>query len=81
MTFAGLEQNDPTESQYQLWIFDKNQDEPIDGGVFNVAGDNVIVPIDPKLKAVDVFQFAVTIEKPGGVVKSKQERIALLAAL
>lgn len=81
MTFADLEQNDPSIFQYQLWIFDKSQEDPIDGGVFDVIGDKVIVPIDSKLRTVDVYQFAVTIEKPGGVVKSKKERIAVLAAL
>ena len=71
------------ETQYQLWIFDAKQDEryPIDGGVFDVdpqSGD-VIVPIRAKLHVVDPKMFAVTVEKPGGVVVSSRDRIALLA--
>ncbi|MCB1055077.1 MAG: hypothetical protein KDD11_06140, partial [Acidobacteria bacterium] len=34
MVFHGLEANDPSTHQYQLWIFDPSQDEryPVDGG-------------------------------------------------
>ena len=37
MTFRAVERNDPTKSQYQLWIFDGERDEryPVDGGVFD----------------------------------------------
>ena len=33
MKMVNLGVNDPTEFQYQLWIFDKTQTDPIDGGV------------------------------------------------
>lgn len=82
MRFTGLAANDPGQSQYQLWIFDKNQPEetPVDGGVFDItASGEVIIPIDAKLKVVEPFLFAVTVEKPGGVVRSKRERIPVLA--
>ena len=82
MRFRNLPVNQPTREQYQLWIFSKNQDDatPIDGGVFDVdAEGEVIVPIDAKLRADDVYLFAVTIEKPGGVVVSSRGRLPLLA--
>lgn len=82
LRFAGLPENVPSEWQYQLWIFDREQDEryPIDGGVFDVTGDEVVVPIDPKLEVAEPTLFAVTIEKPGGVVVSSRERLVLIAA-
>lgn len=81
MRFTGLPTNDPVEYQYQLWIFDPTQDEryPIDGGVFDVAGPEAVVPIDPKLRVDGPTLFAVTIEKPGGVVVSSRERLVLIA--
>lgn len=81
MTFSNMPINDPTIEQYQLWIIDPSRDdEPIDGGVFDVtqAGE-VIVPIDAKLNVISPQAFAITIEKPGGVVVSTQERLPLLA--
>ncbi len=82
MRFRGLPVNTPTKEQYQLWIFDKNQSDktPIDGGVFDIATtEEVIVPINAKLQVQEPFMFAVTIEKPGGVVVSSRERLPLLA--
>lgn len=83
MTFRGLRKNDPRVSQYQLWIFDADRDEkyPVDGGVFDVDGDEVVVPITPKVAAHAAKLFAITIERPGGVVVSKREHIVLTAAL
>jgi hypothetical protein len=85
MRLSGLAKNDPSKQQYQLWIFDKNQDDkyPIDGGVFDIdaATGDVIVPIDAKIKVVSPKMFAVTTEKPGGVVVSAREHIVALAAL
>ncbi|MBL8745295.1 MAG: anti-sigma factor [Phycisphaerae bacterium] len=83
MTFAGLPANDPTKEQYQLWIFDPAQSDktPIDGGVFDVtaSGGTVVVPMDPKIRVSDAVMFAVTIEKPGGVVVSDRSRLVLIA--
>ena len=44
-------------------------------------GDDVLIPIDAKLAVADPKAFAVTVEKPGGVVVSTQDRVVLLAAL
>lgn len=83
MRFEGLVANDPQVFQYQLWIFDAQRDErhPVDGGVFDVppGTDEVIVPIHAKLPVGQPVLFAITIEKPGGVVVSDRERIALVA--
>jgi anti-sigma-K factor RskA len=83
MVFRGLASNDASAEQYQLWIFDRNQSDahPIDGGVFDVpAGvDEVIVPIDAKIDVSEAWQFAVTVEQPGGVVVSDRSRLPLLA--
>jgi anti-sigma-K factor RskA len=83
MRFAGLPANDPTKTQYQLWIFDKTRDQafPVDGGVFDVTSTGeVIVPIAAKLHVDDATLFAVTVERPGGVVVSKREHIVVTAA-
>jgi len=82
MRFVGLAPNDPTKTQYQLWIFDKTRDQafPVDGGVFDVTSTGeVIVPIAAKLHVDDATLFAVTVERPGGVVVSKREHVVVLA--
>ena len=83
MRIRGLAANDPTQSQYQLWIFDRGRDEryPVDGGVFDMpaGGGEAIVPIDAKVAVSEPYLFAVTVERPGGVVVSDRERIVLLA--
>lgn len=84
MVISGLAPNDPTEAQYQLWIFDRNQDEatPIDGGVFDVStSGETVVSIDAKLEVAAPYLFAVTVEKPGGVVVSDRSRLAAAAAV
>ena len=73
MRLSGLPANRSATEQYQLWIVDPSRDErPIDGGVFDIpAGvDEVIVPIDAKLRAADPRVFAITLEQSGGVVVS-----------
>ncbi len=84
MRFHGLAPNDPAKTQYQLWIFDPSQSTktPIDGGVFDVdsTSGEILVPITAKLHVTRPTLFAVTVEKPGGVVVSKRERIVLTAA-
>ncbi|HVF87033.1 MAG TPA: anti-sigma factor, partial [Pyrinomonadaceae bacterium] len=83
MRFAGLPQNDPRRETYQLWIFDEQQDAryPVDGGVFDVVRDDgeVVVPINAKLEVKQPTLFALTVEKPGGVVVSKRDRLLLTA--
>lgn len=80
MRFRGLAANDASKSEYQLWVFDAAQEHPIDGGVFDVGRDEeVIVPVRAKLHVQQPTLFAVTIEKPGGVVVSKKEHIVVVA--
>ncbi len=82
MTFRGLPVNDTKKETYQLWIFDEAQPEatPVDGGVFDVDADGeVTIPIDAKIAVQEPKAFAVTVEKPGGVVVSKREKIVALA--
>ncbi|MBL8125981.1 MAG: anti-sigma factor [Blastocatellia bacterium] len=82
MTFRGLPVNDANKEAYQLWIFEdgKLEPHPKDGGVFNVSSDGeVVVAIKAKLKTNAPKAFAVTIEKPGGVVVSDRTKIAALA--
>jgi hypothetical protein len=83
MRFVGLAPNDATQAQYQLWIFDKSRDAkyPVDGGVFDVGPNGeVVVAIAAKLHVDDPTLFAVTLEKPGGVVVSKREHIVVVAS-
>ena len=73
MRLRGLPANRDAVEQYQLWIVDPSRDaRPTDGGVFDIptGADEVIVPIDPKLRADGPTVFAITLEQPGGVVVS-----------
>ena len=82
MRFRGLPTNQPSQEQYQLWIFAKNQSKatPIDGGVFDIsAKGEAVVPIDAKLRAEEVYLFAITVEQPGGVVVSERKNLPVLA--
>ena len=87
MRFRGLAVNNPRQEQYQLWIFDAERDDkhPVDGGVFNITdageGKDQVVPIEPKLSISKAVMFAITVEKPGGVVVSDRSRLPLLAQL
>jgi anti-sigma-K factor RskA len=83
MQFQGLARNESTRDQYQLWIFDEQQDArfPIDGGVFDVASGDVIVPIKAAIHVAEPKMFAITIEKAGGVVVSDRKRLVLIAKL
>jgi Anti-sigma-K factor rskA len=80
--FVGLAPNDPKLNQYQLWIFDAARDQryPVDGGVFNVPADGseLIVPIRTALPVHVAKAFAVTLEKPGGVVVSDRDHVVAL---
>jgi hypothetical protein len=82
--FSGLAPNDPRVHQYQLWIFDADRDQryPVDGGIFDVPADGseVLIPIHAKLIVHKPAAFAVTIEKPGGVVVSARDHIVALGA-
>ncbi len=82
MRLSGLPKNDPAKETYQLWIVAENQDAktPVDGGTFDINSDGeVIIPINAKVKALNPQAFAITIEKPGGVPVSRQEKVPALA--
>jgi hypothetical protein len=82
MVFEGLPANDPTLEQYQLWIVtDGEHPYPVDGGVFNVDDQGrAVVQIDPKIGVQRLpAAFGVTVEKPGGVVVSDQDRRVVVA--
>lgn len=72
MRLKGMSPNDPKVRQYQLWIVDPVRDtHPVDGGVFDVASTGeVIVPFEARLPVRGAGAFAITSEKPGGVVVS-----------
>ncbi len=85
LRFRGIPANDPRLEQYQLWIADASRTppEPVEGGVFNppqrTATGDVIIPFEAKLPVGKPAAFVVTVEQPGGVVVSKQERVLALA--
>jgi len=82
MSLENLAVNDPTKNQYQLWIVDPDRDElPVDGGVFDITlkDGKSIIPIRNALQVTKPAAFVITLEQPGGVVKSKQEVVVALA--
>lgn len=82
MTLENIPANDPQRAQYQLWIVDPSRDEiPVDGGVFDVpaSGSPVVVPVESKLRISKPAAFVITLEQPGGVVRSKQETVVAIA--
>ena len=93
MLIKGLEPNDPRIQQYQLWIWDQEREpdptnptplaadvHPVDGGVFDVNDrGEVVVPIRLPLRVDTPYLFAVTVERPGGVVKSDKSSVPLIA--
>jgi len=83
LRIRGLAANDPRVLQYQLWIIDARRDpaQPVDGGVFDVVDGEVVIPIRAAIRVFEPKLFAVTVERPGGVVVSKRERLVLTAAL
>jgi hypothetical protein len=83
MLLSGIPANDPRQAQYQLWIVDpaRDADAPVDGGVFDIPRDaaRAVIPITAKLPLSKPRAFVITLEQPGGVVKSKQEQVVALA--
>jgi hypothetical protein len=82
LRIRGLAVRTAPEYCYQLWIFDKVQDKatPIDGGIFDVNSEGeIIIPITTKIPAQGPTMFALTIERHGGVVVSKRDKIAAIA--
>jgi len=85
--FKNLTPNDPKVDQFQLWIFDGDRkDYPVDGGVFDIAAASFdaatgeyIIPMKPALSVSKPTLFAVTVEKPGGVVVTDKSRLVVVA--
>ena len=77
--------NYPSQEQYQLWIVDPDRDADslVDGGVFDIPGDatSAVIPITAKLPLSNPRAFVITLEQPGGVVKSRQEQVVALAKI
>lgn len=84
MRFKGLPSNNPSESQYQLWIVDaeRGMSQRISGGVFDAtdSGEVIVEINDPEIPVNAAAAFAVTIEKPGGVWVSDMSRRVTIAA-
>ena len=80
---AEIRRLDPDLLAFQEAGFDGKRDQahPVDGGVFDVVDCEVVVPIRAAIRVFEPKLFAVTVERPGGVVVSKRERIVLTAAL
>jgi hypothetical protein len=82
--FVGLAGNDPSVKQYQIWVFDGKRDKhyPVDGGVFDVPANSteVVIPIHAALTIGEAKGFAVTVEKPGGVVVSALGHVVAVGA-
>lgn len=86
LRFSRAARNDASKEQYQLWIYDKARADweklPIDGGVFDLgeasvdpATGDMLVKITPKLRVLEPAKFALSLEKPGGVVVTNGERL------
>jgi hypothetical protein len=84
LRFVGLAPNDPAVHQYQAWIFDGGRDKrfPVDAGVFDIPANatEVVIPIHAALPVLSAKAFAVTVERPGGVVVSGREHVVALGA-
>ncbi|MFK8052301.1 MAG: anti-sigma factor [Woeseiaceae bacterium] len=83
LRLQNLQANNPLVSQYQLWIVDPERDSnPVDGGVFDIPRDvsEIVIPIDAKLPILNPAAFAITSERPGGVVVSDGPLLIVAAA-
>jgi anti-sigma-K factor RskA len=81
LRISGLAPNEPTESQYQIWIVEGGHGRPVPGGVFDVGREagEVIVPILPQAFVQGPTTFVVTVEKPGGAEDYSEERSRVMA--
>lgn len=83
LRLRGFVPNDPARAQYQLWIYDATRDDrhPVDGGVFDVPAGlaEVIIPMHPSLPVGRARAFAITVERPGGVVVSARDKVVAFA--
>jgi len=83
LRFRGLDVNDPSIEQYQVWIIDeRGMEQKVSGGVFDATSDGeIIVPIEPGIDVGRVQLFAVTIEDPGGIWVPDLTRRVTVASL
>ena len=82
--FSKLPVNDAAKETYQVWIVDETRDAktPLSGGIFNVAKTGeTVVAVNAQLEVKKPKMIAVTVEKPGGVVVSKLEKVVALAKI
>ena len=81
LLLSGLAINDPAESQYQLWIVDQQREgASVPAVVFDVADEGEAkVGFDPSLVIGEPSAFVITVERPGGVVVSNRDRVAMIA--
>ena len=81
---VGLKANDPEVQQYQAWIFDGQRDKryPVSTGIFDVPADatDIVIPLHASVPVRLAKAFAVTVEKPGGVVVPDKAHVVVLGA-
>ncbi len=81
---VGLKANDPQVQQYQAWIFDGQRDKryPVSTGIFDVPADatDIVIPLHASVPVRLAKAFAVTVEKPGGVVVPDKAHVVVLGA-
>ncbi len=64
----------PNESNrdYQLWIVDPDQSQPVDAGVFHLSDKGAKeIPFKPKGRVAAADAFAISVEHKGGVAKAE----------
>lgn len=70
LRLTGLPSNDPTQSQYQIWLVETSpmRTETVNGGVFDVAqqSQELIVPIQAEHFVRRPNIFVISVEPPGG---------------
>ncbi|GIU82259.1 MAG: anti-sigma factor [Acidobacteria bacterium] len=80
--FYKLPANEPNKETYQFWVIDESQKSPTDAGIFDITTEGeVILPVDTRIKVEKPKMFAVTIEKPGGVVIPSLDKITAVAEI
>jgi hypothetical protein len=79
---TGLPANDPSQTRYQIWIVDSERGgQAVPAGLFDVAPDAQAVEIEirPALPVARPLRFAITQEKPGGVLTSRFDRTVAIS--
>lgn len=82
VVLSGLAVNDPSQSQYQIWIIDKHREgPPVPAAAFDVEAEGELrVAFDPALVIAEPSAFVITVERPGGMVVSERDRVVMIAA-